>query len=117
MPRIANAQLYKPYAIENAKMSHATVLPSQTMGVEFDVHSNAGVLTDLTTAAIVVKDPANSTRVLYASGSLTNISTGKYTYPFTMPADVLEGDWHVNISVTVSGSTTVRNVHFTVEEV
>jgi len=99
-------------------MSGVVAVPGSTLSVSFSTkNASTLVLADASAVAIVIKDPGSIVRVLYAAGNLTHISTGKYRYYFTIPDDVVEGDWHVNISVTVSGVDSVRNAHFPVKEV
>lgn len=93
-------------------------VPGTALTLEFKTrHPLTLNLTDASAVAIVVKDPARSTRILYDVANLAHVSTGYYRYYFTIPDDVVEGDWYASISVTVGTIPSVRNVHFEVEEV
>lgn len=96
----------------------AIAVPGSTLTLEFKTkHPTTLALTDASAVSVVVKDPARSTRILYDATKLANVSTGYYRYYFTIPDDVVEGDWYASISVTVGTIPSVRNVHFPVEEV
>lgn len=116
MPQITGVSVVAPYTIEDIQMSLSWALPGQTQKVNYKVKDDAGVVTDATTTSIVVRDPAGSTRVVYDGDNLSTTGVGVYSYVFDVPDDVVEGDWYVNISATVSGETTVRNAHFDVRE-
>jgi len=104
--------------LEKKLMAGVVAVPGSTLSVSFSTKNASTLeLTNASAVAVVIKDPGNVIRVLYVAGNLTNIATGKYTYYFTIPDDVVEGDWHVNISVTVAGVDSVRNAHFPVKEV
>lgn len=116
MPQITGVSIVAPYTIEEIQMSLSWALPGQTQKVSYEVKSDAGVLTDADSTAIVARDPANSTRVVYDGDNLSTTGVGGYSYVFDVPDDVVEGDWYVNISATVGDDTTVRNAHFEVRE-
>ena len=114
MPTITNVTITDLITIENITMDTAQALPGQWKRISFDTKSG-GVLTNATNS-IVAKNPSGSTRVQYDAANLTAVSTGKYTYDFQVPANIIPGDWRVEISSTISGRTAIRNIHFEVEE-
>ena len=98
-----------------AEMGAVHAIPGQWKRVEFDTKSG-GILAD-STISIVIRNPSRVTRVQYDASNLTKVSTGKYTYDFQVPDNVIVGDWYVAISATVGDKTTKRNIHFPVREV
>ena len=51
---------------------------------------------------------------LYTSGSMTEISTGRFRYGFTLPEDAQIGTWRVDIGATYSGNSVYDNLAFMV---
>ena len=91
--------------------------PGQTLKYSWKFKQLAsGSLADHDTISIDVKDPLGSTRVQYDSDNLTRVSTGVYTYHFTVPTDVVYGRWYVRNECVAGGVTTVDIYYFTVAQ-
>ena len=110
MPVITNVTIVDLITIENVTMDTAQALPEQWKRVSFDTKSGE-TLTNATNS-IVIKNPQGSTRVQYDADNLTAVSTGKYTYDFQVPLNIIPGDWRVEISSTIGDKTARRNIHF-----
>ena len=116
MVLVSNVYISDIVTIENITMSVSLGLPLQWKRVNFETKNSSGVLA-AATITIAIKDPAGSTRVVYDSDNLSTSATGVYAYDFQIPENIVDGDWHVNISATIGGRTSIKNVHFSVEEV
>lgn len=114
---ISNAYLQQAATVEVILMSSGIVLPGSTMRVRFDTKNLSGDLTAVDSILIVVKDPSDSTRVLYDAGNIEELATGQYMYIFDVPDIVIEGDWHVSVTAVIEEFTAKKNVHFRVSEV
>jgi len=101
-------------AIENIAMVIARCIPGQWNSVTFWTKNSAGVLSDVASASIVLKDPTDTTRVTYNADNLVKQATGKYRYDFQIPTVVIEGDWYVEITATIGSRESVRTAHFEV---
>lgn len=65
---------------------------------------------------IRVRDPSQSTRIVYNASLLVEDSTGVYRYTFQVPSRVLPGEWHIEVQSTVGSYTAVERVNFGVLE-
>ena len=73
-------------------------------------------LDDPDSHTVVIYDSRNVQRVAYDVTKLLKESTGVYKYYFTLPSDVIVGDWHAKITATKGTATTVLTIHFNVKE-
>jgi hypothetical protein len=77
------------------------------------VFKKSGVLYSTSTnARITIKDPANSTRV--NAVSMTKVSTGTYTYSYTLSSSAAYGTWTDTCSLTTSNDSGTGSKTFTV---
>jgi RNase P/RNase MRP subunit p29 len=103
-------------AIENIVMSMPRLIAGAWGRVSYHTKSAAGILSDVTSTSIVVKDITGTIRVTYTAGNLVKVATGKYRYDFQIPVVALYGDWHVVITCSLGDREAVRTVHFQVTE-
>jgi hypothetical protein len=72
-------------------------------------------LDDPDSHTVVIYDSRNVQRVAYDVTKLLKESTGVYKYYFTLPSDVIVGDWYAKITAIKGTATTVLTIHFNVK--
>ena len=113
---LLNVEVTDVITVEDARMSVAEGLPNKWLRLYFHTKNSSGALADAT-LSILVYDASRAIRVPYTAGNLVKTATGKYYYDFLIPSVVVPGDWYASVTATIGSRTTVKNVHFPVQEV
>lgn len=91
--------------------------PGTTKAFVYEIRdASTGTLQDADSTSIKIYDPVDVVRVAYDSTNLSRRSLGKYSYSFTLPDDIIEGQWKIDITVTINDLPTRAYYYFPVRE-